>query len=83
MILLVNWGYPRVPEGLIIRRETFREKRSCGKFMRDVSEVADERLWQYLIIIGCTNMSLIIIQFILPLFSIGTTRTGYAWTNGF
>ena len=28
------------------RKEAFYEKRLHGKFMRDVSEVADERLWQ-------------------------------------
>lgn len=30
------------------RRENFLEKRLHGKFMRDVSEVADERSWQWL-----------------------------------
>ena len=30
------------------RKETFREKRLRGKFMRDVSQVTDERLWRWL-----------------------------------
>ena len=30
------------------RRENFLQKRLHGKFMRDVSEVADERSWQWL-----------------------------------